>query len=148
MRAAISTVILAIALAAEAPHCFHYHHHTKATLDKWADWRTHHPNWKPSITAEEICTIPLIPDEPLQLIPDAPEMGLVGEPLNALLKPEEPPIYDLDRWVRDEDVQDGWDMEPTPIRAPLLPLAPTPEPSTLILFGSGLVGLVVLWGKS
>ena len=140
-RLAIILLALCAVVGASAPHCFHYHHHTKSTLDKWADWRTHHPNWKPSITAEEICTIPLIPDEPLQLIPDAPEMGLVGEPFGELIPPLNYPAPPMSEMITEYA---------RPMYAPTdeTPTAPTPEPSTLILFGSGLVGLVVLWRRS
>lgn len=148
-RLPIILFALTLATVAEAPKCFRYaqqKHHTKQTLDKWADWRMKHPNWRPKITAEEICTVPLLPDEPADLIPDMPDIAMEAAPFDSILPPDEPPTYDQPTVPYDGTyaippyIGPTFFMASVPIDAP----APTPEPSTFVMLGSGLMGLASL----
>lgn len=130
---------------------------TKATADAWTKWRIAHPNWKPNpkvvrpkykMTTQEAVAkvefacqatvIDVTPPEIQLAMLDTPTIELPLEPV------AEPPL------VTNAIVPDTDEYPPLqPLVPPILftalpsppspPLAPTPEPSSLWLMGTGLL---------
>lgn len=139
---AILIIGVSITLAAETPTCTQFvlkvvaHHHSKATLKKWADWRQQHPHWVPATPQETLAR--------LNFACNPIETKSVGQ--SGFILPQDGP-----QWIDTESVQVPVEetkvaeyaqvqLEPnwTPLVSTVTPMAPIPEPSTFYLALTGL----------
>lgn len=147
------------------------------TAAAWARWRVGHPNWKPNprvqrpryvMTREEAiakvafaCSIPAMPTENNLLLkisevePPPPIIDLSKMNPTQIAIPEDIPPEVAEITPDSEWPALGPFVPPIlgatipnlPGVAAVVPVGPIPEPSSLVLAGSGLVGLLLLRAK-
>jgi hypothetical protein len=142
------------------------------TAAAWAKWRVGHPNWKPNpsvhrpryvMTREEAiekvafaCSIPALPTEDDQLLkmvdlePPPPIIDLSKMNPTPIAIPEEVAEIDNSWPALGPFVPPilGTTIPNLPQSEPIVPpVGPIPEPSSLVLAGSGLVWMLLLCAK-
>jgi hypothetical protein len=133
---------------------------SKTTADAWAKWRIAHPNWKPNpkvvrpkykmTTQEAVAKVEFACQATiLDVTPPEIQLDTVSPPtIELALTPVEPPPVTPDV-VTDTTPDTPPDTPLTPVLftalsspptlIPSSPLAPTPEPGSLWLMGTGLL---------